>query len=141
MSLEDRDWYRKDYERRRKLIEEEEKRKARQAGVDTMWNEVERPKSKPQRPQKPNKQAVRSAIKEKQLLLTCPNCEKQFTLKIKAKHITSNSCRCPNCNRVITIKCEKAVDRALTLALYIIGTPALMIVVLFLINSIVGLFI
>ena len=44
MSIQDRDWYRRDYEKRRKRIEENEKeelRKKRQIGIDAMWNEVE----------------------------------------------------------------------------------------------------
>jgi hypothetical protein len=49
MGIEDRDWYRRDYEKRRKQIEEREKeelRRKRQIGVDAMWNEVE-PSKKP----------------------------------------------------------------------------------------------
>lgn len=44
MSIQDRDWYRRDYEKRQKRIEENEKeelRKKRQIGIDAMWNEVE----------------------------------------------------------------------------------------------------
>ena len=44
MSIEDRDWFRKDSERRRKQIEMDEKedlRRKRQMGADAMWNEVE----------------------------------------------------------------------------------------------------
>ena len=44
MSIEDRDWYRKDSEQRRKQIEMDEKedlRRKRQIGADAMWNEIE----------------------------------------------------------------------------------------------------
>ena len=41
MSIEDRDWYRKDYEKRRRKAEADDLRAKRQAGIDAMWNEVE----------------------------------------------------------------------------------------------------
>ena len=41
MSIEDRDWYRKDYEKRRGRAERDDLRAKRQAGIDAMWNEVE----------------------------------------------------------------------------------------------------
>ena len=41
MSIEDRDWYRKDYEKRRKRADADDLRAKRQAGIDAMWNEVE----------------------------------------------------------------------------------------------------
>lgn len=41
MSIEDRDWYRKDYEKRRRRAEADDLRAKRQAGIDAMWNEVE----------------------------------------------------------------------------------------------------
>lgn len=137
MSIEDRDWFRNDYEKRRKIIEEQEKKKARQIGADAMWNEVER--QRPQsinNPQRLNKQPERYVEREKQLLLTCPNCERQFSFRIKSKRISSNSCRCPNCNRRITIKCETSTDKVITTVLYIIGIPAVLLVAYSLVDSI-----
>ena len=92
MSVQDREWYREDYNRRRKRIEEEEKRKARQAGADAMWNEVERQRPHVDQSQRPYQYTAKPVSREKQLILTCPNCENQFVLRIKEKHISKNTC-------------------------------------------------
>lgn len=139
MSLEDRDWYRKDYEKRRRIIEEQERHKARQIGADAMWNEIERPKAQSNQPVEPQVQPSKSLDREKLLHLTCPNCEKQFNFRIKAKRIATNICHCPNCNRRITIKCETSTDRVLTTGLYIIGIPALLLIAYSLVDSVMHL--
>lgn len=41
MSIEERDWYRRDYQKRRKRIEQEDLRAKQQAAIDAMWEEVE----------------------------------------------------------------------------------------------------
>ncbi len=104
-----------------------------------MWNEVERPKAQSIHPVEPQVQPSKSLDHEKLLLLTCPNCEKQFNLRIKAKRIATNICQCPNCNRRITIKCETSTDRVLTTGLYIIGIPALLLIAYSLVDSVMHL--
>ena len=135
MSVQDRDWYREDYERRRKQLEEEEKRKARQAGADSMWNEIEPQKSRDNKGSRIY-QYKGSSAREKQLLLTCPNCERQFILSINGKRISSNSCRCPSCNRRITIMCETKTDKVITTGLFILGIPALLLIFFSVVDSI-----
>ena len=126
MSIEDREWFREDWKKRRKKIEKNSLREHRQIGIDAMWNEGE--KSRKETPSNSRHQAGSTEPVHKKIRHFCPNCNCMIDMDGTAKRTNTNSCRCPDCKRYITIRCEKPGDYYARVFLSIVGFPLLAVV-------------
>ena len=113
MSVYEREWYRKEHERRQH----------RQEAADAMWNEVE-PSHRKKRP------SEKQTVSEKLILTTCPHCDFRFQVRVSLKRLNSYGYTCPSCKKKVTVRTESASNKVLKTILYIVGIPAGFLIIL-----------
>ena len=120
MGVYDREWYRKEAERRQR----------RQEGADAMWNEVEPThRAKNTASAYNSKQHVPSSKpREKTIPTYCPHCDYAIQLRIPSWQLNSYSYVCPSCKRKISVKTTTKTDKIITTILYILGIPAVALI-------------
>ena len=138
MSVYDREWYRR----------ESERKQHRQEGIDAMWNEVE----KPHQTKKPNKPQSRQTTtapapkikapnpQDKLIPSCCPLCDYTIQLRVPYNQLRAYTYTCPACKTKVSVNVGENKDKKTSVIFTVLGILALLVYTLSQWNSIADLF-
>ena len=130
MSVYERDWYRKESERRQR----------RQEGADAMWNEVEPSHREKKQNASQNRQAAGTPKpKEKVIPSCCPLCDYTTRLRVPYPQLREYSYTCPACKTKRSVSTGDKKNSSTT-TYTVLGIIALIIYALSQWSNIAGLF-
>jgi len=138
MSVYDREWYRK----------EEERRQHQQEGADAMWNEVEPSRKTGTRNVSKGRNNAASTRKntapatpsDKLIPSCCPLCGFTTQVRVPYQQLKAYSYSCPACKTKISVSTGENKDKTTSTIFTIMGILALAIYALSQWNNIMGLF-
>ena len=130
MSVYDRDWYRKENERRQR----------RQEGTDAMWSEVEPPRRTKKPGASQNRQTASPKPSDKLIPSCCPLCEYTTQLRVPYQQLRAYTYTCPACKTKISVVTGENRDKKTSTIFTILGILALLVYTLSQWSNIAGLF-